>query len=196
MQSRPAHETASVAPADFPRAPVTIWLTGLPGSGKSTLANALRERLREMGHSAVVLDGDGLRLGLSRDLGFSRTDRAENVRRAAEVARLVNDAGHIAIAALIAPHAEDRARARDIIGADRYIEIYLSTDRATCEARDPKGLYLGARVGAVRALTGVDAPYEPPARPDRSLNTTCRDIADCLTEILATVTSVTAITGR
>ncbi len=146
--------------------PVTVWLTGLPCSGKSTIAYALEKRLFESGYSAHVLDGGNLRRSISRDLGFSADDRLENVRRAAGVAKLTNDLGLIAIAALVSPYASIREQAKEIIGADRFIEVYLNTPREICEQRDTNGLYEKARRGEIAHFTGVSAPYEPPEKPD------------------------------
>ena len=138
--------------------PLTIWLTGLSGAGKSTLAAGLEARLVAAGRASYVLDGDNVRHGLNRDLGFSPEDRRENIRRVAEVARLMNDAGLIVITAFISPYREDRRMARDIIGGERFLEVYLNTPLAVCEARDPKGLYKRARQGGVAEFTGINAP--------------------------------------
>ena len=146
----------------------TVWLTGLPASGKSTLAAAVEAELLRSGRAAYVLDGDNLRHGLNGDLGFSAEDRTENVRRTAEVAALIADAGVVCLAALVSPYAADRAAAR-AAHARRdlsFLEIHVATSLAECERRDPKGLYARARAGELRGLTGVDAPYEPPERPD------------------------------
>jgi adenylylsulfate kinase len=152
-------------------APVSFWLTGLSGAGKSTIAFELEQRLKLDGRPCTVLDGDHLRYGLNRDLGFSEDDRRENVRRTAEVARLMNDAGLIVIASLISPNRSDRATARQIVGADRFIEVYVSTPLDVCEARDPKGLYRKARQGEIRQFTGVSSPYEPPLAPSLIVDT-------------------------
>lgn len=150
--------------------PLTLWLTGLSGAGKSTLAYALEQALVAQERLCVVLDGDNLRHGINRDLGFSAADRDENIRRTAEVARLMNDAGLIVLAALISPCGAHRALARDIIGAQHFLEVHVSTDLATCALRDCKGLYAKAARGEVREFTGVSAPYEPPAAPDLALD--------------------------
>ncbi|MBI2865189.1 MAG: adenylyl-sulfate kinase [Chloroflexi bacterium] len=144
----------------------TIWLTGLSGAGKSTLASALEERLLAGGYSCVILDGDRLRSTLNRDLGFSPADRKENIRRTAGLARLFNEAGVTAIVALISPYREDRQLARQAIGCERFVEVYVDAPLDVCEARDPKGLYRRARAGDLPQFTGVSAPYEPPERPD------------------------------
>jgi adenylyl-sulfate kinase len=143
-----------------------VWLTGLSGSGKTTVAHALADMLTRAGRPAYVLDGDRLRDGLNADLGFSPEDRAENIRRAGEVAALFADAGVIAIAAFISPYRDGRDKARDAAGADRFFEIFLDTPLEECERRDAKGLYRRARVGDLADFTGVSAPYEPPPDPD------------------------------
>ena len=146
----------------------TVWLTGLPSSGKSTIAAALERSLVESGHAAYFLDGDNLRHGLSGDLAFSPADRTENIRRVAHVARLMADAGMVAIASLVSPAHHDRALARDLHEAAglRFIEVYVNTPVEVCEQRDPKGLYARARAGKLQDFTGVSAPYQPPEAPD------------------------------
>jgi len=146
----------------------TVWLTGLSGSGKSTLAVALEKRLVEQGRPAFRLDGDNVRFGLNRDLGFDRAGRDENVRRVAEVAHLFAEAGLIAIVALISPYAEARDQARRLHQDDgiRFTEVYLSSSVAVCAGRDPKGLYARAEQGSLSSLSGVDDPYEVPSAPD------------------------------
>ena len=166
------------------QAPATIWLTGLSGSGKSTLAFELERRLIGLGHACFVLDGDNIRHGLNRDLGFAPTERKENIRRIAEVARLFNDAGLIVITAFIAPYAEDREVARTIIGKERFLETHLTADLTTCEGRDPKGLYAKARTGQIAEFTGISAPYEPPTSPVLALDTASRGVDDCIQDIL------------
>lgn len=141
------------------------WFTGLSGSGKSTLANEVSLALTQRGIPHTVLDGDGLRLGLNRDLGFTEADRVENIRRAAEVAKLMADAGLIVLVSLISPYRTDREHARDIIGAERFIEVFVDTPLKVCEERDPKGLYKKARAGLIPNFTGIDAPYEAPDNP-------------------------------
>ncbi len=152
-----------------------IWLTGLPAAGKSTIAMELERRLFERGLTGYVLDGDNLRTGLCADLGFSPEDRAENIRRVAEVAALFADAGTIAIAAFIAPRAADRARARAITGA-AFAEVYVAATAATCERRDPKGHYRKARAGTLPGFTGTSGDYEPPSDPDLVLDTDTLDL--------------------
>ncbi len=151
--------------------PLTIWLTGLSAAGKSTLGFLLERQLIDAGHPCYVLDGDNVRHGLSRDLGFSDSDRTENIRRIAEVARLMNDAGLIVITAFISPLRSDREMARAIIGDEQYREVYVSTSIEVCESRDPKGLYKKARAGLVKDFTGISAPYETPLSPTLTLDT-------------------------
>ena len=165
--------------------PCTVWLTGLSGSGKSTLAVALRRRLADAGRLACVLDGDRVRRGLNRDLGFSPHDRSENIRRVAEVASLVNDAGLLVVTAFISPYAEDRGRAAEIVGRARFLEVHVDAPLATCEERDPKGLYRKARAGEVPEFTGVSAPYESPASPDLRLDTAGPTVEECVDAIVA-----------
>ena len=166
---------------------LTIWLTGLSGSGKSTLAFELERRLVEARHACFVLDGDNVRHGLNRDLGFSPRDRSENIRRVAEVAKLMNDAGVIVITAFISPYSEDRAMARSIIGRERFVETYLAADVATCERRDPKGLYAKARAGEVVEFTGISAPYEAPIAPDLVVDTADQTMEDCVLQLYEVV---------
>lgn len=151
--------------------PVTMWMTGLSGAGKSTLAFALERELIGAGRACCVLDGDNVRHGLNRDLGFSAQHRSENIRRIAEVAKLMNDAGLIVITAFISPFRADRAMAREIIGADLFMEVYVSTPLKVCEQRDPKSLYQRARSGEVAEFTGISSPYEAPADPALVLDT-------------------------
>jgi bifunctional enzyme CysN/CysC len=145
--------------------PATLWLTGLSGSGKSTVAFAIEKRLMAQEQLCYVLDGDNVRHGLNRDLGFSPQDRSENIRRVAEVARLLNEAGMIVITAFISPYREDREQAKKIIGEDRFIEVFVDAPIEMCEKRDPKGLYEKARAGLIPEFTGVNAPYEAPDAP-------------------------------
>ncbi|HEV3106541.1 MAG TPA: adenylyl-sulfate kinase [Trinickia sp.] len=169
---------SDVRARQFGYAPATLWLTGLSGAGKSTIAYALEQRLRADRRPCAVLDGDNVRHRLSRDLGFSDDDRRENVRRVAEVARLMNDVGLIVITALVSPFREDRAAARRIIGEDRFVEVYVSTSLEVCESRDPKGLYRKARQGELRQFTGVSSPYEPPRAPTVVVDTAQRSLED------------------
>lgn len=153
-----------------PSSAITVWFTGLSGAGKSTLANALRVHPVFDRRAVAVLDGDQLRTGLCRDLGFSAADRSENVRRVAEVARLMNDAGVNVLCALISPLAAQRASARSIVGPDRFVEVHVATPLEVCESRDPKGLYRKARAGEISQFTGLGSPYEVPEQPDLRLD--------------------------
>jgi adenylyl-sulfate kinase len=165
--------------------PCTVWFTGLSGSGKSTLAFALERELVEMGHACYVLDGDNVRHGLNRDLGFSPADRSENIRRIAEVAKLMNDAGLIVICAFISPYRADRDNARQIVGEGIFVEAYISASLETCEARDPKGLYAKARQGGIANFTGISAPYEAPLKPEIVIDTGKLGVDDSVSSVLA-----------
>jgi bifunctional enzyme CysN/CysC len=169
----------------------TVWLTGLSASGKSTIAAELERRLVDAGRACYMLDGDNIRAGINRDLGFGPDDRRENIRRIAEVARLMNDAGLIAITAFISPYRADRQMARDIIGAERFLEVHVSAPLEVCEGRDPKGLYRKARSGEITDFTGVSAPYEPPAKPDLVLASGEKSVDACVAQLLATVSERT-----
>ncbi len=162
----------------------TLWLTGLSGSGKSTIAFELEKRLICLGHAAYALDGDNVRHGLNRDLGFTPEDRTENIRRIAEVARLFNEAGVFVVTAFISPYRADREMARAIIGEERFIETHVAAELEICEKRDPKGLYKKARAGQMTDFTGISAPYEAPANPALRLNTGALTVAETLDEIL------------
>lgn len=149
----------------------TIWFTGLSGSGKSTLANEIEKRLVAMGKHTMLLDGDNVRMGLNNNLGFSDEDRVENIRRIAETAKLMNDAGLIVLTAFISPFRKDRRNANKIIGDD-YIEVFVSTPLEECEKRDIKGLYKKARDGVIKEFTGISSPYEAPENPSITVDTT------------------------
>lgn len=178
------HVSLEQRQALFGQAPATIWLTGLSAAGKSTLAFALERELMAAGRACYVLDGDNVRHGLNRNLGFSPEDRSENIRRIAEVARLMNDAGLIVLTAFISPFRADREMARGIIGVERFREVHVSTSLAVCEARDPKGLYGKARAGAVAEFTGVSSPYEAPENPQLSLDTAALTPAESLARLM------------
>ncbi len=165
--------------------PCVIWLTGLSGSGKSTLANGLEQRLLQRGYHSYLLDGDNIRHGLNQDLGFSREDRIENIRRIGEVASLFADAGLIAITAFISPFRADRALVRALVQEGEFIEVYVRASLEACERRDPKGLYAKARAGMIRDFTGIDSPYEPPERPELVLDTEREPVETNLERLLA-----------
>jgi adenylyl-sulfate kinase len=174
--------------------PITLWFTGLSASGKSTLAFALENTLHQQGHACYVLDGDNVRHGLNRDLGFSAEDRTENIRRIAEVARLMNDAGLIVISAFISPMRSDRALAKKIIGAENFREIYLSTPLSVCEIRDPKGLYAKARKGEVTNFTGISAPYETAENAALAIDTAAISVDIAITMMMNMVIKKTSAT--
>jgi bifunctional enzyme CysN/CysC len=150
---------------------MTVWLTGLSGSGKSTIAVAVEAALLQRGRHAYLLDGDNLRHGLNGNLGFSAEDRAENVRRVGEVAKLLADAGTVTLVSLVSPYAADRERVRAVHAEAglRFVEVFVDTPLQECERRDPKGLYAKARAGELRGMTGIDDPYEPPSDPELTL---------------------------
>ncbi|MDD4922981.1 MAG: adenylyl-sulfate kinase, partial [Bacteroidales bacterium] len=173
----------------FGHKPATIWLTGLSGSGKSTIAKLLEAKLLEKNIHTCILDGDNLRHGLNSDLGFSPEDRAENIRRVAEVAKLMNDAGLVVIAAFVSPYRKDRTLARKVIG-EGYVEVFVDADVKTCRKRDPKGLYAKFDAGKFTGLTGVDAPYEVPEGPALRLKTEKETVEQSVEEILKLVTKM------
>lgn len=164
--------------------PYTLWLTGLSAAGKTTLAHALADALAAKGVKCEVLDGDIVRQKLSRDLGFSRQDRSENIRRVADLCQQLNDTGIVTIAALISPYRADREMARHTIGENRFIEVYLATPLPVCEARDPKGLYKRARAGEISHFTGISDTYEVPLSPDLSFDTSRQPTHECVTATL------------
>lgn len=180
-------------PSHVPRrGGAVIWLTGLSAAGKSTIAFYLQQQLLAQERHVAVLDGDSLREGLCADLGFSPEDRAENVRRVAEVARLVAATGAVTIVALISPYRRDRAHARDIVArgsaSSAFLEVFVDAPLSVCEGRDPKGLYAKARAGVIPEFTGVSAPYEPPDAPDLIIQTdrcTVEDAGDLIVALLA-----------
>ena len=151
--------------------PCVLWFTGLPASGKSTIANVLEKKLHLMGRHTMLLDGDNVRHGLNKDLGFTEADRIENIRRLGEVCKLMTDAGLIVITAFISPYGADRQMVRDLFKENEFVEIFVDTPLEVCEARDPKGLYRKARSGLIPNMTGVNAPYEAPEQPELVLQT-------------------------
>ena len=150
---------------------VVLWFTGLSGSGKSTIANEVAHKLQSIGKLTYILDGDNIRHGLNKDLGFSPEDRNENIRRISEVANLFADAGVIIITAFISPYIKYRDFCRELVGNGRFIEIYAKASLETCEKRDPKGMYKKARAGIIKDFTGIDAPYEEPKNPELIVDT-------------------------
>ncbi len=165
--------------------PCLLWFTGLSGSGKSTIANALDVALHTRGYHTFLLDGDNVRHGLCKDLGFSDDDREENIRRVGEVCKLFADAGLIVMSAFISPFTSDRRLVRKLFPAGEFIEVYMDTPLATCEERDPKGLYQKARSGEIRHFTGIDSPYEVPAHPEIRLDTSRHSVEACVDSLIA-----------
>ena len=178
------HVTAQQRQRLLSQRAVTVWFTGLSGAGKSTMAYELEHRLHDLGLVSFVLDGDNLRHKLNSDLGFSPCDRTENIRRVAEVATLMNDAGLIVFAALISPYRADREMARTIIGPSRFLEVHVCTPLHVCEGRDPKGLYDRARTGLIPQFTGISAPYETPLNPVFSIDTGRLSLEEAVTQML------------
>ena len=167
--------------------PLVVWFTGLSGTGKSTLADRLHEEFASAGIVSIRLDGDVLRAGLNRDLGFSAQDRSENIRRAAELSKLMADAGLVVICSFISPFRKDRESAAGIIGEDRFMEVYLECPLSECRARDVKGLYAGADAGQVVQMTGMTSPYEPPLKPNLVLRTDTEPVDVCLKRLVEAV---------
>ncbi len=164
--------------------PFILWFTGLSGSGKTTLSRAVAQTLIDCGYRTYLLDGDRVRQGLSKDLGFSNADRSENIRRVAEVAKLMTDAGMITLVALISPLRADRAMARAIAGEIKFIEVFMSTPLDVCEQRDVRGLYKKARRGEITNFTGIDSNYETPIAPELNIDTSKLSAAACCTQLL------------
>ncbi|MEX2324418.1 MAG: adenylyl-sulfate kinase [Nitriliruptoraceae bacterium] len=167
----------------------TVWLTGLSGSGKSTIATALERHLVAGGTAAYLLDGDNIRHGLNRDLGFAPAERTENIRRVGEVCRLLCDAGLVAIAAFISPYAADRQLVRDL-HTHPFVEVFVDTPLSECERRDVKGLYARARAGEIAEFSGVSAPYEPPQQPDVRIDTTTTSVDRAVAAIVSELASL------
>lgn len=162
-----------------------IWFTGLSGSGKSTLALEVESKLYQRGHLTYVLDGDNVRHGLNKNLGFSPEDREENIRRIGEVAKLFNEAGVIAMTAFISPYRTDRDNARDLLDEGRFVEVFVDCPLEVCEARDTKGLYQKARAGEIKEFTGISAPYEAPVQPELTVNTDSLTLDECTERVIA-----------
>lgn len=164
--------------------PALIWLTGLSGSGKTTLAGGLEAALFKQGFHTYALDGDNVRQGLCKDLGFSERDRAENIRRIGEVASLMLDAGLIVIASFISPFRREREMVREMLESGEFVEVYLSAPLAVCEERDPKGLYQKARTGEIGNFTGISSPYEAPEAPDVIIDSSVQSLDESVTRVL------------
>jgi adenylyl-sulfate kinase len=164
--------------------PCIFWFTGLSGAGKSTVADAVEQKLFELGHHTYLLDGDNVRHGLNKDLGFSDADRVENIRRIGEMAKLFADAGLIVMSAFISPFRSDRKMVRDLVEDKEFVEVYISTPLSTCEERDPKGLYKKARSGQIKNFTGIDSEYEAPESAEVILNTAEFDVNECVDRVI------------
>lgn len=177
---------------------VLVWFTGLSGSGKSTIAYTLEHALVQRGHLAYVLDGDNIRFGLNKNLGFSAEDRQENIRRISEVGKLFVDAGIVTLTAFISPYRADREAARKTLGDGHFFEVYCNTPIEVCETRDPKGLYKKARAGELKGFTGVDDPYEAPTSPEMRIdatNVSPQEAAVRLLEMLEKAGKIPALTA-
>ncbi|WP_100331146.1 adenylyl-sulfate kinase [Bacillus xiapuensis] len=161
-----------------------IWFTGLSGSGKSTVANAAAKRLYDLGVQTYVLDGDNIRHGLNKDLGFSEEERKENIRRIGEVAKLFVDCGQIVFTAFISPFQQDRQTVRELLETDEFVEVFVSCPIGECESRDPKGLYKKARSGDIPEFTGISSPYEEPASPEIILPTDQLTVNECVEKLI------------
>ena len=170
-----------------------IWFTGLSGSGKSTLANEVASALHQNQHLTYVLDGDNIRHGLNKNLGFSPEDREENIRRIGEVANLFADAGVITATAFISPYRADREKVRSLLESGRFIEVYVACPVEECEKRDPKGLYKKARAGEIKGFTGIDAPYEAPEEPEIIIDTSVLNLEDSVRKIIGYLQSADLI---
>ena len=166
-----------------------LWFTGLSGAGKSTLANAVNQALFDRGLATYVLDGDNVRHGLCKDLGFSDADREENIRRIGEVAKLFLDSGVIVLTAFVSPFRADREKARALVEDGDFLEIYCSADLSVCEERDTKGLYAKARAGEIKEFTGISSPYEAPENPELSVDTGAGDLESCVNQVVDALVS-------
>ena len=168
----------------------TLWMTGLPGAGKSTLAGVLKAKLQAKGHRVEILDGDEVRKGLSRDLGLSREDREEHAWRVSFVSKLLSRNGVISIVALISPYRSSREGAREMIGKERFVQVYVKASLQECEKRDPKGLYAKARKGEITNMTGIQDPYEEPEEADYVVVTENRNPVECADEVVSALRGV------
>ena len=164
--------------------PVVLWFTGLSGSGKSTVANAVESRLLHLGKHSYLLDGDNVRHGLNKNLGFSDADRVENIRRIGEVAKLFVDSGAIALTAFISPFIADRQQVRDLLDKGQFLEVFIDTPLEICEQRDPKGLYKKARAGEIKHFTGIDSEYQAPINADIHVKTANQSIEECAEQVI------------
>lgn len=181
------HVTKSERSNQKGQKPCLIWFTGLSGSGKSTIANALERKLHDTLNHTYLLDGDNVRHGLNKDLGFSDSDRVENIRRIGEVAKLFIDAGLIVISAFISPFQSDRQIVRNLVNQNEFIEVFIDAPIEICEQRDPKGLYQKARCGEIKNFTGIDSPYEAPMNPDIHIKTDVMSVDESVQLIIDTL---------
>jgi bifunctional enzyme CysN/CysC len=189
LQIESSNVTSAERAGRFNQSPATVLFTGLAGAGKSTTAYALERRLFDLGYAVTVLDGQNMRRGISRDLGFTVDDRSENLRRTAEVAKLMNDAGLICLAAFLAPQEEVRQKAADVVGRQKFLVVHLDAPLEVCRGRDQEGLYESADTGEIANFPGVSAPYEPPASPDLVFNTAEMSVDECVERVLALLKS-------
>ncbi len=162
-----------------------LWFTGLSACGKSTIANEVDHLLHQQGKRTYVLDGDNIRMGLNKNLGFSAEDRAENIRRIGEVASLFADSGQLTLTAFISPYKADRDQVRKLLEPGQFVEVYVNASLETCEARDPKGLYKKARAGEIKGFTGIDDPYEAPENPELTLDSDNKGINELAAEVMS-----------
>ncbi|CAH1569053.1 adenylyl-sulfate kinase [Vibrio rotiferianus] len=168
--------------------PVVLWFTGLSGSGKSTVANAVESKLLALGKHSYLLDGDNVRHGLNKDLGFSDLDRIENIRRIGEVAKLFVDAGNIVLTAFISPFISDREQVRQLMQQGEFLEVFVDTPLEICEQRDPKGLYKKARAGEIKHFTGIDSEYQAPISPEIHIKTAELSVEACADQVIRALT--------
>ncbi|PWI34546.1 adenylyl-sulfate kinase [Vibrio albus] len=176
--------------------PVVLWFTGLSGSGKSTIANAVESKLLSLGKHSYLLDGDNVRHGLNKDLGFSDEDRVENIRRIGEVAKLFVDSGAIVLTAFISPFISDRQQARALVEKGEFLEVFIDTPLAICEQRDPKGLYKKARAGEIKHFTGIDSAYEAPEQPEIHVHTDNLSVDECAEFVVARLEAMGYLTAE
>lgn len=175
--------------ARLKQSPKLIWFTGLSGSGKSTLANAVESQLFEDGYMTYLLDGDNIRTGLNKDLGFTDKDRIENIRRIAEVSKLMMDAGLLVVSAFISPFREEREMIAELVGKDNFLEVFVDCPLEVCEQRDVKGLYAKARKGIIKNFTGIDSPYEEPLAPAVHVRSDKEELLDSVQNVIKTISA-------
>ncbi|MFL0798309.1 MAG: adenylyl-sulfate kinase [Cellvibrionaceae bacterium] len=179
-----AHLSKDIRAKDKHQKPCILWFTGLSGAGKSTISNAVEVELHRRGYHTYLLDGDNVRHGLNKDLGFSDSDRIENIRRIGEAAKLFVDAGLVVLTAFISPFRSDRRLVRDLVGEGEFVEIFVDTPLSVCEERDPKGMYKKARAGEIKNFTGIDSAYEAPEKPEVVIDTAAMSVPECVTKIV------------